>query len=110
VKNARKQLRRIKVLIGIVIAGLIGSGLSAFSLLRDRDDWIIFVHAFCIPEFVRAWIRMFFCTRGLATTYAAYPFIVTAPIGWPSVISVIALFLVGAFFDPVRNVWVFAPA
>ena len=103
-KTREQQLRRVRVLIGIVIAGLIGSGLSAFPLLRESGRLDHLVHAFAFPEFVRAWIA--YVHEGLATTYAAYPFIGYGTDWLAFGHFVVALFVIGAFFDPVRNVWV----
>jgi hypothetical protein len=90
-------------LIAIVIAGLIGSGLSAFPLLRESGRLDHFVHAFAFPEFVRAWIA--YVHEGLATTYTAYPFIGYGTDWLAFGHFVVALFVIGAFVDPIRNVW-----
>ncbi len=103
-KTREEQLRRIRILIAIVIAGLIGSGLSTFPLLRESERMAHFVNAFGFPEFVRTW--MTHVHEGLAATYAAYPFIGYGTDWLAFGHLVVALFVIGAFVDPVRNVWV----
>ena len=65
-----------------------------------EDSW---VHALRFPAFVTTWTEH--VHQGLEKTYAAYPFIAygTDWLGFGH--FVIALFLVGAFIDPIRNVW-----
>jgi hypothetical protein len=103
-KSREQQLRNIRILLAVVLAGLIGSGLSAFPLLRESGRLDHFVHTFAFPEFVRAWIA--YVHEGLAATYAAYPFLAygTDWLGFGHL--VVALFVYGAFLDPVRNVWI----
>ena len=82
---AQTCLGRVRILLGVVIVGLIGSGLSTLPLLREVatvDSW---VHALRFPAFV---------------TFIAYG---TDWLGFGH--FVIALFLVGASVDPMRNVW-----
>jgi hypothetical protein len=103
-KTREQQLRRIRILIAIVIAGLISSGLSTFPLLRESGRLDHFVHAYAFPPFIQTWIAH--VHEGLAIPYAAYPFIAygTDWLGFGH--FVVALFLIGAFVDPVRNVWI----
>src|SRR3954452_21264836 len=100
---AQTCLGRVRILLGVVIVGLIGSGLSTLPLLREVatvDSW---VHALRFPAFVTTWTER--VHQGLGKTYAAYPFIAygTDWLGFGH--FVIALFLIGAFIDPVRQVW-----
>jgi hypothetical protein len=103
-KTREEQLRRIRTLIAVVIAGLVGSGLSAFPLLRESERMAHFVNAVGFPDFVRAW--MWHVHAGLAATYAAYPFVGYGTDWLAFGHLVVALFVIGAFIDPVRNVWV----
>ena len=48
-KTEKQQLRSIRILIGIVIAGLIASGLSAFPLLRESAQLDRYAHQFGFP-------------------------------------------------------------
>lgn len=103
-KTRAQQLRRIRILIAIVIAGLIGSGSSAFPLLHESGRLNHYVHAFAFPEFVRVWIAH--VHAGLKATYAAYPFVAYGTDWLAFGHLVVAIFVIGALIDPVRNVWV----
>jgi hypothetical protein len=103
-KTRTDSLRGIRLLLGIVIAGLIGSGLSAFPLLCESAWLDRFVHAFAFPQFVTEWIA--FVERGLDKTYSIYPFVGYGTDWLAFGHLVIALFLIGAFVDPLRNVWI----
>ena len=103
-KPRDEQLRRIRLFIAIVITGLIGSGLSAFPLLFESAGLDYFVHGFAFPPFISGWIAQ--VHKGLEKTYAAYPFIAYGTDWLAFGHVVIALFMIGAFVDPVRNVWI----
>lgn len=98
------QLRVIRTLLGIVVVGLIGSGLSAFPLLRESTWLDHLVHAPAVPLFVRQWIDT--VREGLEKTYATYPFIAYGTDWLAFGHLVIALFVIGAFIDPLHNVWI----
>ncbi len=103
-KNRDQQLRTIRILLTIVFLGLIGSGLSAFPLLRESARLDHYAHQFGLPPSVTNWTAH--VHEGLRTTYAAYPFIGygTDWLGFGH--FVVAIFIIGALIDPVRNVWV----
>ena len=103
-KSREQQLRSIRILLAIVLLGLIGSGLSAFPLLRESERLDQFVHAFAFPESVRTWIAH--VHNGLRITYAAYPFVGYGTDWLAFGHFVVALFVIGALVDPVRNVWI----
>lgn len=98
------QLRVIRILLSIVLVGLIGSGLSAFPLLRESTWLDHFVHASAVPSFVRQWMDT--VREGLEKTYATYPFIGYGTDWLAFGHLVIALFVIGAVIDPLRNVWI----
>lgn len=99
----RHLLTRIRILIGIVIGGLIVSGITAFPLLHEVDllhGWLI---GSSMPAPITGWIER--VHAGLHATHLAYPFL---PYGtdWLAFGHlVIAIFFIGPFVDPVRNVW-----
>jgi hypothetical protein len=97
-------LGRIRVLIAIVIAGLIVSGISALPLLPEVTTLHEWVHGWGFQTFVVAWIDQ--VHEGLEKTYAAYPFMAYGTDWLAFGHFIIALFVVGAFINPVRNVWV----
>jgi hypothetical protein len=97
-------LTRVRILIAIVIVGLIASGLSALPLLSEvakLDQW---VNALGCPAFVAEWIGR--VHEALGKTYVAYPFMGYGTDWLAFGHFVIALFVIGAFIDPVRNVWI----
>jgi hypothetical protein len=104
VSNNQTQLRRVRVLLGIVIAGLILSGLSALPLLREVTSLNYWVHAAGCPSFVTEWIGR--VHDGLEKTYSAYPFMGYGTDWLAFGHFIIALFILGACVDPVRNVWI----
>lgn len=66
-------LFRIRILIGIVIGGLVVSGLTAFPLLYEIDllhRWLVVSAA---PASLVAWIGK--VHEGLQVTYSSYPFL-----------------------------------
>ena len=98
-----QQLRRIRLLIALVIAGLIGSGISTFPLLRESALLEQLVRAWGLPPFIVTWIAQ--VHAGLTEIYAAHPFIGygTDWLGFGHI--AIAIFMIGALIDPVRNIW-----
>ncbi len=100
---ASPHLRRIRLLVAFVIAGLVVSGLTAFPLLRESAALARFTQTLGLPEFVNTWTAH--VHEGLAQTYAAHPFIAYGTDWLAFGHLIIALFMVGAFIDPVRNVW-----
>ena len=103
-KTHAEQLRRVRILIGLVIAGLVASGLTAVPLLRESAQLDHFVRVFGFPSFVSAWTAR--VHEGLEKTYAAYPFIAYGTDWLAFGHLVIALFMIGALIDPVRNIWI----
>ncbi len=97
------QLRRIRLLVAAVIAGMVASGLTAFPLLPESGLLVRLVHSLGMPDFLVSWIER--VHEGLARTYATYPFIAYGTDWLAFGHLVIALFMVGAYIDPVRNVW-----
>ncbi len=98
-----RQLRRIRILIAIVIAGLIVSGITAFPLVHEVASLDRFVQTLGLPDFITVWIAH--VHQGIAETNAVYPFIAYGTDWLAFGHLIIALFMVGAFIDPVRNIW-----
>ncbi|MEO8207098.1 MAG: hypothetical protein ABI615_13030 [Chthoniobacterales bacterium] len=102
-------LYRYRISLGIFIAGLVVSGLTAFPLLRELS---ILSAAFGIDDpanyasytGLRHWIA--FVHFGLKQTYASFPFIAYGTDWLAFGHLIIALFFVGPFIHPVRNAWV----
>ncbi|MGI8438506.1 MAG: hypothetical protein ACR2NX_16655 [Chthoniobacterales bacterium] len=96
-------MRRIRLLVAFAIAGLVVSGLTAFPLLRDSAALARSTRTLGLPDFVNTWTAH--VHDGLAQTYAAHPYIAYGTDWLAFGHLVIALFMIGAFIDPVRNVW-----
>lgn len=103
-KSRQNQLRRIRLLIGIVIVGLIASGWSALPLLREVTALNHWMQTLGGPAQVLDWIAR--VHDGLDKTYAAFPFMAYGTDWLAFGHFVIALFILGAFIDPVKNVWI----
>ena len=99
-----RLLGRIRLLIGIVILGLLASGISALPLLAEsRQVAEILRNSGHFPA-ATAWMTEIH--RGLAATYASYPFIGYGTDWLAFGHFVIAIFFIGPLLDPRRNVWV----
>jgi hypothetical protein len=103
-KSRQDQLRCIRLLIAIVIVGLIASGLSALPLLREVAAIDHCLQTLGGPAPVLDWIARIH--TGLEKTYAAYPFVAYGTDWLAFGHFMIALFILGAFIDPVKNVWI----
>ena len=101
--SRERQLRRVRILILVVIVGLVASGLTAFPLLQEAVLLERFVHTLALPSFVVNWIERIH--EGLQHTYASYPFVAYGTDWLAFGHLVIALFMVGAYLDPARNIW-----
>ena len=102
-RQAEMQLRRIRILIGIVIAGLVVSGVTAFPLLQEAALVDRVAQSLGLPGFFSTWITR--VHEGLERTYAAYPFMGYGTDWLAFGHLVIAIFMIGAWIDPVRNIW-----
>ena len=98
---------RIRVWLGIFIAALLVSGITAFPLeieLRLGSDLL---HASPLPLWMPhllAWIDR--VRDGLIATNDAYPFLAYGTDWLAFAHLVIAVLFIGPFRDPVRNIWV----
>ena len=105
----KNTLFRYRLSLGLFMAGLVLSGLTAFPLLHELSllcRWlgISDPSAYEGLSGLKAWIAFVFF--GLQKTYAAFPFVGygTDWLGFGH--FVIALFFIGPWRDPVRNAWV----
>ena len=95
--------------LGLFVAGLVVSGLTAFPLLAELSllcRWLGIddPSAYETLSGLRRWIAFVFV--GLQRTYATFPFIGYGTDWLAFGHLVIAMFFVGPFRDPVRNAWV----
>ncbi len=94
--------RRIRALLAVFIAGLVLSGLTAFPLLHELD---LLTALLGPPHGAMSW-WIHHVRTALAETYRAWPFLAYGTDWLAFGHLVIALFFVGPWRDPVRNVWV----
>jgi len=100
--ETRSQVaRRIRLLLGVFIVGLLGSGATAIPLeteLRFLAQW---------TGSASEWAHWFLKVRdALVETNAKYPFIAYGTDWLAFAHFVIAVAFIGPWRDPVRNVWV----
>lgn len=104
-----RLLRRLRWMIGIFIVGLVGSGVTAFPLLAELEQ-IARVRG--IQDLAPAgaangfdyWILTI--RDGLRASYLNYPWLAYGTDWLAFAHLIIAIFFLGPFLDPVRNVWV----
>ncbi len=105
----RTVLRRIRVLLGLFVIGLVASGVTALPLEWEIDTLagLMGIPQAATPESLdglHRWIA--FVRQGLHETNARYPFIAYGT-DWLAFAHVmIAVAFIGPLLDPVRNVWV----
>ena len=102
--ESRNLLRRIRILIGIVIAGLIVSGVTAFPLVHEVDLLHGWLRTHSAPTALTVWIEK--VRQGLHVVDTNYPFLAYGTDWLAFGHLVIALFFFGPLIDPVRNIWV----
>ena len=106
---ASRPLQQIRWLLGLFIAGLVLSGVTAFPLLHELNllASILGVGDVSSPAGhtgLAWWILR--VREGLEVTYAEHPFIAYGTDWLAFAHLIIALFFIGPWIDPVRNVWV----
>ena len=104
-KSERRLLARIRILVGIVILGLLASGMSALPLLAESGTVAQFLRRSGQLPMAAAWMREIH-GGGLEATYAAYPFIGYGTDWLAFGHFVIAIFFIGPLLEPRRNLWV----
>ena len=105
----RRPLLSYRISLGLFVAGLIISGLTAFPLLRELSllsRWLGIDDpaAYETLSGIRGWIAFVFF--GLQKTYAAFPFVGYGTDWLAFGHLIIALFFIGPWRDPVGNAWV----
>jgi hypothetical protein len=105
--NAPSELVEIRRWLAFFIVALILSGVTAFPLsteLRLLGEWF-HVDAANIPDHgLQWWLRT--VRDGLADTYSRHPWLAYGTDWLAFAHIVIAVFFVGPYRDPVRNVWI----
>jgi hypothetical protein len=99
-----QPLRSIRIWLGIFIAGLILSGITAFSLESELSVVISILKSHSVDSGLLPWLQR--VHEALATTNAHYPFLAYGTDWLAFAHLVIAIVFIGPFLDPVRNKWV----
>jgi hypothetical protein len=104
--EAVQLTRRIRACLGLFIAGLVLSGITAFPLRHELDILasLVGADASAPADSLRGWIAL--VQRALATTERDFPFLAYGTDWLAFGHLVIAVFFIGAWRDAVRNVWV----
>lgn len=102
-------LSRYRLILGIFIVGLVISGVTAFPLNHELDllAGLLGVDTLTpqsAPHVLGRWILI--VRDGLREMYAAHPWIAYGTDWLAFAHLVLALFFIGPWRDPVRNVWV----
>ncbi len=102
-------LKRHRLVLGLFIAGLVLSGVTAFPLGYELDllaEWLGLGNASpqTSPHAVGFWILT--VRDGLREMYAAHPWIAYGTDWLAFAHIIIAIFFIGPWVDPVKNVWV----
>jgi hypothetical protein len=104
---AAKLVRRIRLLLGIFVAGLLLSGATAIPLeteLKLLDRGIATIEGDNWQSGVKGWISK--VREGVVETNAKYQFIAYGTDWLAFAHFVIAIAFLGPWRDPVKNVWV----
>jgi len=102
-------LRRLRWALGIVLLGLVLSGITAFPLQKEleRVASIRGLENLAPDAAANGFDRWILTVRdGLRESYARYPWLAYGTDWLAFGHLVIAIFFVGAIVDPVRNVWI----
>ena len=104
-----RRLRHIRIWLGVFIAGLVLSGLTAFPLQTELRWLAALLHQSWIEPLARSsgllqWIER--VNEALAATGARFPFLAYGTDWLAFAHLAIAVAFIGPYVDPVRNKWV----
>ena len=105
----RATLRRIRAWLGIFIAGLVVSGVTAFPLVTEVRWLDGLLHRGSLESFAQssgllAWVER--VNAALDATHVSYPFLAYGTDWLAFAHLAIAVAFIGPYVDPVRNKWV----
>jgi hypothetical protein len=107
-QSNRSLLRRIRWCLGFFMVGLVLSGVTAFPLqgeLRLLDNSLSGANGnSMLLSNLAYWIHT--VHEGVETTYAQYPWMAYGTDWLAFAHIIIAIFFIGPFLHPVRNIWV----
>jgi hypothetical protein len=102
-------LRKLRLVLGLFIAALILSGLTAFPLKSEMEHVVAIrgLEHVAPAEAGNGFDRWIHTVRdGLRESYARYPWLAYGTDWLAFAHLVIAIFFIGVFIDPVRNIWI----
>ena len=102
-------LHKLRLLLGLFTTALILSGLTAFPLKSEMEHVVAIrgLEHVAPAEAGNGFDRWILTVRdGLRESYARYPWLAYGTDWLAFAHLVIAVFFIGAFIDPVRNVWI----
>lgn len=100
-----RDLLWIRFWLGIVILGLVVSGVTAIPLVAEADLLHRFVNKYGIfGPGVREWVQAVYA--GILDTNSRYPFMLYGTDWLAFGHFVIAIAFIGPMRDPIRNIWV----
>jgi hypothetical protein len=102
-------LRKLRLVLGLFTAALILSGLTAFPLKSEMEHVVAIrgLEHVAPAEVGNGFDRWILTVRnGLRESYARYPWLAYGTDWLAFAHLAIAVFFIGAFIDPVRNVWI----
>jgi hypothetical protein len=104
-----RLLRRLRWMIGIFIVGLVVSGVTAFPLLAELEQIarVRGIQGLAPAGAANGFDYWILTVRdGLRESYLNYPWLAYGTDWLAFAHLIIAIFFLGPFLDPVRNVWV----
>jgi hypothetical protein len=104
-----QHLSAIRFWLGIVVAGLVLSGVTAFPLETELRSFLCVLQSaslrpFAEPTHLLPWISRVY--GALSSTNRAYPFLAYGTDWLAFAHLVIAIAFIGPYRDPVRNKWI----
>lgn len=98
------ELRRIRSCLGLFMAGLFLSGITAFPLVHETGLLVSILGYFGSGSALSAWVNQ--VHEALVATAAHYPFLAYGTDWLAFAHIVLTVLFVGPWRDPVRNQWV----
>ena len=102
-------LRKLRAVLAFFIVALILSGVTAFPIQRELEiaSWVRGLDRIAPADVANSLDRWIVTVRdGLRESYTRHPWLAYGTDWLAFAHIVIAIFFIGAFIDPVRNVWV----
>jgi hypothetical protein len=104
--NQSREIRRVRFWLGVFIAGLVLSGVTAFPLQWELG-WMVrilqvgWLRPIAVSAHLLPWVER--VSEGVSATNASYPFLAYGTDWLAFAHLVIAVAFIGPYIDPVRN-------